>query len=119
MGHAETDVTNRIQLALSPLGCVLIKNVRGLFWTLDKKRKVRAGLLADGASDLIGFKRVKITQEMVGKFLPVLTVIEVKTLVPKTYPSPEQKDFIAFVKEAGGYAGVARSPEDAIRIIGG
>jgi hypothetical protein len=113
----ETDVTNKIMLALSPMGCVLWKNVRGMFLTLDGKRKVRAGIQAPGSSDLIGFKRMEITQEHVGKFLPVLTVIEVKTLTPKTYPSHEQKDFIDFVLEAGGYAGVARCPEDAIKII--
>lgn len=120
MAKGETDVTNKIMIAMSPLGCVLIKNVRGLFLTLDGKRKVRAGLQADGSSDLIGFKRLKITEAHIGKVLPVFTVVEVKTPEPnKTYPSPEQKDFIQFVLDNGGYAGVARSPEDAKKIIFG
>lgn len=118
MAKGETDVTNKIMIAMSPLGCLLIKNVRGLFLTLDGKRKVRAGLMAAGSSDLIGFRRVKITEAHIGKVLPVFTVIEVKTPEPnKTYPSQEQKDFIQFVLDNGGYAGVARSPEDAKKII--
>lgn len=115
MAAGESNIVNKIMMDLSPLGCVLIKNVRGLFWTLDKKRKVRAGLQADGSSDLIGFKRVKITQDHVGKTLPVFLCIEVKT--PKGYASPEQKDFIRFMLDNGGYAGIARSTEDAIKII--
>lgn len=111
----ETDITNKIMLALSPLGVVCWKNTRGLFWTMDKKRKIRAGLAAPGSSDLIGFKRIKITQDMVNSVVAIFCAIEVKT--DKGYASSEQKDFIAFVKEAGGYAGVARSPDDAKEII--
>ena len=114
MAGQESDIVHKIMLALSPLRCTTFKNVRGMFWTMDKKRKVRAGIMADGSSDLIGFKRVKITQEMVGKSIAVFLAIEVKT--DKGYATNEQKDFIAFVKEAGGLAGIARSPEDAKRI---
>lgn len=121
MAAGETDVVHKIMLALSPLRCTTFKNVRGLFYTLDKKRKVRAGLLADGSSDLIGFKRVKVTQDMIGQTIAVFLAVEVKTeataKTKKTYAAPEQKDFIAFVREAGGIAGVARSPEDAKKIV--
>ena len=121
MAAGESDVVHKIMLALSPLRCTTFKNVRGLFWTLDKRSKVRAGLLADGSSDLIGFKRVMITQDMVGQTVAVFLAIEVKTdkteKTDKTYASREQKDFIEFVKEAGGIAGVARSADDAKKII--
>lgn len=118
MAKQETDVTHDIMLAVSPLGCVVWKNVRGLFYTLDKKRKVRAGIQADGSSDLIGGTRKIITQDMVGQQVFILTVIEVKTPAPnKTYPSTEQKDFVKFVLDNGGYAGVARCAEDAKGII--
>lgn len=117
MAHAETEITNRIMLSLSPLGVVVWRNTRGLFYTLDKRRRVRAGLAASGSSDLIGFKKVTVTQDMVGRVLPVFCALEIKT--PSGRPSPEQKDFIQFVLDAGGYAGVARSPEDAKKIIGG
>lgn len=118
MAAGETSVTNDIMLALSKSGCTVFKNVRGLFLTLDKKRKVRAGIQMDGASDLIGFTRVKITQDMVGRTLPIFTAIEVKTPAPnKTYASTEQLDFIKAIKENNGIAGVARSPEDAKKIL--
>lgn len=94
---------------------MLWKNVRGLFYTLDKERKVRAGLQADGSSDLIGFKRIKITAEDIGKTYAVICAIEVKT--PTGAVKPEQRRYIDFVLENGGYAGIARSPEDAKKII--
>jgi hypothetical protein len=74
-----------------------------------------AGLGVNGSSDLVGFTRVKITQDMVGKILPIFTVMEVKT--ENDTLKPDQKTFIDVVKGAGGLAGVARSPEDAKRII--
>lgn len=117
MAKAETEILKKIMLALSPLGVILWRNSRGMFLTLDGKRKVHAGLQAPGSSDLIGFRRVKITQEMVGRVIPCMVAIEVKTLIPKTYPSHEQQDFVDFVLEAGGYAGVARSVDDAVKII--
>lgn len=117
MAEAESNIVKQIRLELSKRGVVTWLNVRGLFWTMDRRRKVRAGLLADGSSDLIGFKRVLVTQAMIGQQIAVLVCIEVKT--DKGRASEAQKDFIAFVKESGGYAGIARSPEDAKKIIEG
>lgn len=115
MGVAETDIVNRSMIKLSPLGVTLWKNVRGLFLTLDGKRKVRAGLLAEGASDGIGFTKIIITQELIGATIPVFTAIEFKTLTGAK--SDEQKKYIAFVLSANGFAGFARSPEEAAKII--
>lgn len=115
MSFKETDIVNNILLELSPKGCVLWKNVRGLFITADGKRKVKAGLQADGSSDLIGFTRVLITSDMVGKTMPIFTAIEVKT--PTGAVRPEQRRFVNYVKSMWGLAGIARSPEEAIRII--
>ena len=115
MGMEESDITNKIRLKASELGVTLFKNVRGFFWTLDKKRKIRAGLMCDGASDLIGYKSIKITQEMVGERISVFVALEIKT--PLGHASEEQKDFIARVKERGGIAGIARSSEDAEKIL--
>jgi hypothetical protein len=92
----------------------LFRNNRGLFLTLDGSRKVRAGLEADGASDLVGYKSIIITPDMVGKKIAVIAVAEVKR--PGKYPSPEQKNFLRVVKESGGIAGVVRSAED-VRLL--
>lgn len=115
MSIAETVIVNEIMLVTSKKGVRLFKNIRGMFLTLDGKRKVRAGLQAPGASDLVGFKPVIITSEMIGRTFAVLTVFEVKT--ENGRPSPEQKDFVDFVRQSGGYAGVVRSAEEANKIL--
>lgn len=77
---------------------------------------LRAGLIK-GSSDLIGWTTVEITPEMVGQKVAVFTAIEAKT--GKTKISPEQQKFIDVVIESGGIAGVAKSVEDAVKIIKG
>ena len=74
---------------------------------------VRYGL-QPGSSDLIGWRTVTITPEMVGQQVAVFTSIEVKT--PTGRLRPEQKLWLSAVQAAGGIAGVARSVEDALRI---
>lgn len=117
MAKQETNTTNNIMLEMSPRKTTLWKNVRGLFWTLDKKRKVSAGLLVPGGggSDLIGGTEVLITPEMVGKTVFIFTVIEVKTETGDVQDN--QREYIDFVKSKGGFAGVARNNEEAIEIV--
>lgn len=82
--------------------------------TIKNPRPLVAGL-CKGSSDLIGWTTVVVTPEMVGKPLAVFTAIECKTASGK--PTPEQVNFIERVQEAGGFAGVARSVDDALEII--
>jgi len=70
-----------------------------------------------GFSDLIGVTPVTVTQQMIGQVLGVFVAIENKT--DTGVSSPEQKIFIRNIKSVGGRAGVARSAEDAILIVGG
>ena len=67
--------------------------------------------LAKGSADLIGWRTVIITPEMVGQRLAVFTSIEVKT--PTGRVRPEQHAWMAAVSGAGGIAGIARSVQDA------
>ncbi len=137
MAKEETAIAHNIMLQTSKLGARLWKNTRGLFYTkfevvalivavksgdikrmLDaakKLRQVKAGLLAEGAADLIGFRPVIVTPEMVGSTIAVFSVVEVKTETGAA--SPEQRDFIDFVLKSGGFAGVARSPDEAKKIL--
>lgn len=71
---------------------------------------IRAGL-CEGSSDLIGWKSVMVTPDMVGKRVALFTAVEVKT--PTGRPTKEQLNFIQRIKEAGGIAGIARSEEEA------
>ena len=52
---------------------------------------------------------------MVGSTVAVFTSIEVKT--PTGRIRPEQQHWLETVQAAGGIAGVARSVEDALRIV--
>ena len=71
--------------------------------------------LAKGSSDLIGWKTVTVTEDMIGQQVAVFTSIEVKS--PTGRIRPEQQQWIDAVQAAGGIAGVARSVEDAERLI--
>lgn len=70
-----------------------------------------------GFSDLIGITPVTVTEQMVGHVVGVFVAIENKSDTGES--SPEQKTFIKNIKSVGGRAGVARSVEDAIRIVEG
>ena len=109
MASKETNISNRIRLALSGLA-VTFRNNRGMFLTLDGKRKVKAGLSMAGSSDLIGWTPVTITPGMVGKTVAVFTAIEVKA---DSEPSQDQLKFIEKLRDDGGFGSICRSDQDA------
>jgi len=71
--------------------------------------------LAKGSSDLIGYRTVTVTPEMVGTTVAVFCSIEVKTATGRL--RPEQRQWLEVVRAAGGCAGVARSVEDAEALL--
>jgi len=71
--------------------------------------------LARGSADLIGWRSVVVTPDMVGQRIAVFTSIEVKTATGRL--RPEQQAWLGVVQGAGGIAGVARSVEDANEIL--
>jgi ribosomal protein S19 len=96
-----------IMLGACKIGFRLWRNNRGMFLTLDGKRKVRAGLEADKSGDLIGLLQVTITPEMVGRTLAVFSSIEVKPdgwKAPKNQHERDQAEFVGKVKKMGGFA---------------
>lgn len=120
--NRETPIMQRIQIAASKLGWRLWRNNVGLAWTgvpyqtgapetvlLRKARRIRFGLVP-GSSDLIGFKLVTVTPDMVGSIIAVFAAIEVKTRIGKL--SEAQQNFIDTVQRAGGYAAMMRSASD-------
>lgn len=68
-----------------------------------------------GGSDLIGWRSVEITPEMVGQSIAQFVAIECKAASGRV--SPDQIRFIEAVKKAGGVAGVVRSPDEATRLL--
>ena len=115
----EAKVSNDIQLSLLGEPVRLLRNnVGGLKDATG--RFVAYGLgshgghVLRGPSDLIGWRTITITPDMVGSQIAVFAAIEVKD---KARATPEQKQFIKQVQQAGGLAGVAHSAEEARRIL--
>jgi hypothetical protein len=77
-------------------------------------RLVRFGL-HKGSADLIGWRTVTITPDMVGQRIAVFTSIEVKH--GRGWLTDEQRTWLAHVHDAGGWAGVARDPMEAAAIL--
>lgn len=80
---------------------------------LRKARPFNTGVPV-GFPDLFGGTGLVITPEMVGKRVLVFFALEVKDLARTT---EEQSNFLQAVKAEGGIAGIARSVEDARRIV--
>lgn len=124
----ESEIQQKIQSELSKGKTRLFRNPTSDGWSGKAKRLingdvivrnasyVKAGLVK-GSSDLIGWHKVKITPEMIGQDIAVFTAIEVKSESGKA--TEEQVKFIKNVQMSGGIAGVARSVEEAKKIIEG
>lgn len=67
--------------------------------------------LCVGSSDVIGWTRVTVTPEMVGREVAVFTAFECK--VGRRVTTVEQGAFLATVKAQGGIAAVVRDVADA------
>lgn len=112
--QSEQSIQQQIRLALSQSGAVVFRNNVGQYTDPKTGRPIRYGLCV-GSSDLVGWTPVVITPDMVGRKLAVFTACEVKTANGK--PTEHQLNFIAQVLKAGGFAGIARSPADAVVIL--
>jgi hypothetical protein len=115
VANAETDLQQRIRLALGTHPELRIfRNQVGSLPDPRTGRLVQFGL-ARGSADLIGWRTLVITPEMVGQRIAVFTSLEIKT--PTGRLTPAQRHWQQAVLQAGGIAGVARSVGDALRII--
>jgi hypothetical protein len=110
---SEQSIQQHIRIACSTGATRLWRNNTG---TLRDQhgRPVQFGL-CKGSADLIGYQSITITPDMVGQQVAVFTSIEVKA--PTGRIRPEQQAWMEAVQAAGGIAGVARSVEDALRIM--
>ena len=112
----EAVIQQHIRLALSGAGAVMFRNNVGATHTPDG-RIIRYGVCNPGGSDLLGWTPMLITADMVGQAVAVFTACEVKTANGRA--TEDQMNFIRAVQRAGGFAGIARSPEEAVAIIQG
>lgn len=113
----ESEVQEEIQIQAMYFNCNLMRNNSGALKDIEG-RQVRFGLGNISkehnervkSSDLIGFTKVTITPEMVGKTIAVFTAVEVKKEAwdeNKKFDKREtaQNNFINFIKNNGGFAG--------------
>ena len=112
---SETDLQQRIRLALGTRPDLrLFRNNTGTLPDPRTGRPVQFGL-ARGSADLIGYRTVTITPDMVGQQVAVFTSLEVKT--PTGRIRPEQTNWLHAIKRAGGIAAIVRSVDDAINVL--
>lgn len=112
---SEQAIQQRIRLACSRGRVRLWRNNTGRL--RDERGQLVTFGLCPGSADLIGYRSVTVTPDMVGQTLAQFAAVEVKT--PTGRPTPEQTAFLDHITAAGGLAGIARSVEEARQILGG
>lgn len=88
-----------------------LRDAEGVF--LRDARRVGMGLFP-GSADLVGWRTLLITPEMVGTPIAQFLSIEIKTPVGRV--RPEQKNWMDQVNLAGGHAIIARSISDTANL---
>ena len=112
----ESNLQDRIRLAISESKlAIMFRNNVGMA-RLKGGGRMRYGLTR-GSSDLIGYRTITITPDMIGKQIAVFAAIEIKT--GRGVLSEEQQNFMTQVLLAGGIAGVVRSEEEAKKLLKG
>ena len=115
VANYETKLQQEIRLALGRIPSLrLFRNQVGQLPDPRTGRCVQFGL-AKGSSDLVGFKTIKITPEMIGQEVAQFVSIEIKTERGKL--TEVQENWLQKVKSSGGIVGVARSIQDALKIV--
>ncbi len=106
--RTETNLVGRLIKAASKYGARLWRNNVGTL------RDARGGYvtygLCRGSSDLIGYRVVVVTPEMVGQKVAVFCAIEAKSATSRA--SDRQQEFIRQVAFDGGIAQVVRSERE-------
>jgi hypothetical protein len=122
----EKIIQNKILIACNSQTARLWPNYRGKGWTgqftrhgdgvlIKNARYIDFGLAGNGASDIIGFRQVTITPEMVGQEIAQFVALEVKTATGRIKPT--QENFLEVIKDFGGVSGIVRSVEDTVKIL--
>lgn len=113
--NQETAIQKKVLTAIKKIPYLtLFRNNVGAV-DLGGGRLMRFGVGGKGASDLIGYKSVVITPDMLGKKIAVFAAIEIKT--PTGRLTAEQNVFLQTIKSQGGIAFVARSAGDLFDLL--
>src|SRR5690348_4285244 len=110
--NPESRLLQTIRLTLSRGDARLFRFQSGNFELADGRRIV-SGFI--GAGDLIGWRTLLITPEMVGQRIAQFASVEVKTARGRV--TAEQQAWLRAVQAAGGVGGVVRSVEEAVELL--
>lgn len=130
----EAELLKRLMLGLSVPDMRVFRNTVGLMWhgraeltphprtvtvhpgdvVIRQARQVRAGLCV-GSSDLIGWRTVVVTPDMVGRDVALFTAVEAKSRTGRL--TVEQQRFLDAVRAAGGIGVEARDVEGTLAAI--
>jgi hypothetical protein len=92
----------------------LYRNRRGMV-QLATGAQMPIGLGPNGSGDMIGWMRVRITPDLVGRTLPIYCEIESKTQTGIL--APHQQARIEYLRDLQAIAGCARSADDCEEIL--
>ncbi len=106
--HTETNLLARLIAAASKCGARLWRNNVGTL--RDARGSYVAYGLCVGSSDLIGYRVVVVTPEMVGQKVAIFTAIEAKSATGRA--TDRQQRFIEQVNFDGGIGQVVRSERE-------
>ena len=106
--NEETNIMNRIMLAMSKKGWLVWRNNVGLFKTPDGKRSINIGV--KGSPDIMAIKPTVITPDMVGQTVGIFVGVEVKTATGRQ--SEAQKKWQGVAESKGIEYILARSEDD-------
>jgi hypothetical protein len=121
----EHGVQNEIRIALGR-DATLFRNNVAVAWTgevvrlntgdilIRNPRPLHAGLFK-GSGDLIGWRSITITPEMVGQKIAVFASLEIKG--PRGRATSEQVKWAENVIKAGGLAGIVKSVDEAKKAL--
>ena len=110
---SEQELQQRIRLQLGSSPVRLWRNNVGAL--RDERGRLVTYGLCKGSSDLIGLRQVLIGPEHMGQTMAVFSAIAVKAR--KGRLREEQRSFLELVERFGGYSGVARTVEEAARVL--
>lgn len=113
--QAETRLQNEIRLELSAQVPELTHYRNHAGALRDQRGKMVQFGLSPGSPDLVGYKRVKITEDMVGQEVAVFVGLEVK--MPGEKPRADQQNWLDHLADAGGVAAVVTSVEEAVSAV--
>ena len=99
---------SRIDIGTEPTVRLFRNNV-GVFLRQYSMEPVRCGL-CPGSGDLIGWRSIWISPDMVGHQIAQFVSAECKA--PYAYATADQRQFMKVVRDMGGVAGIFRSPAE-------